>query len=226
MSKSGDNSSQGGVSSSDDVHAPASLDDIALQRKTVLHKAVDILSRREHSVAELTRKLRMREYDDGMIDDVIGQLIDQGYLSDRRFAELYIRQRSQKGYGRRDIESWLHAHGVDRSTVLAALNADMPDWQALANAALYRKSGLSPADDSEALLTDQPTGNGTLGGDVSGEDSSGKPTLDVEDRSAHRTAERERAERRLKKRASLTRYLSARGFDPEQIHQALRTIDL
>jgi len=113
-----------------------------LRRKVVLHKAVDILSRREHSYVELEQKLRSRDYEACFIDDVLAQLIDQGYLSDRRFAELYIRQRSQKGYGRRDIESWLIARGVDRSLIQSAMRVEAPDWVEIATATLRKKCGL------------------------------------------------------------------------------------
>ncbi len=217
---------------SDKAEAQKTLDETRLRRREVMHKAVDILSRREHSYFELERKLQQREYEAEHIDDVLAQLIDQGYLSDRRFAELYIRQRSQKGFGRRDIESWLHARGVDRATVQAAMNADMPDWYELAKTTLIKKCGKS-----------SPRVTDTLATHVNDQDPDRRQHQDQQqdqrqdqrqdqgrdqepDRESRRLDQQAKMALRLKRRASLTRYLASRGFEPDQIRQALSAIDL
>ena len=49
-------------------------------------RALDILSRRDHSEAELALKLRRNGIDDGEVETVIDRLRELGYLNDRRLA--------------------------------------------------------------------------------------------------------------------------------------------
>lgn len=59
-------------------------------------KAVDLLKTREHTAAELERKLKDKGFKAGEIDDAVERLTDEGYLSDERFAEVYLRSRLRK----------------------------------------------------------------------------------------------------------------------------------
>jgi regulatory protein len=56
------------------------------RRRDPLSTALDILSRRDHSEAELVRKLRARGIDAGEIDRIVARLREFGYLDDRRLA--------------------------------------------------------------------------------------------------------------------------------------------
>ncbi|ANA41440.1 regulatory protein RecX [Geobacter anodireducens] len=56
------------------------------RRRDPLSTALDILSRRDHSEAELARKLRTRGIDAGEIDRIVARLREFGYLDDRRVA--------------------------------------------------------------------------------------------------------------------------------------------
>lgn len=56
------------------------------RRRDPLSTALDILSRRDHSEAELARKLRARGVDAGEIDRIVARLREFGYLDDRRVA--------------------------------------------------------------------------------------------------------------------------------------------
>ena len=80
--------------------------------------ALRLLARREHSELELRHKLAGRQFGDALIDTVVAELAAQGLVSDRRFAEAYVRGRFERGFGPQRIQSELRERGV--ATDLAA----------------------------------------------------------------------------------------------------------
>jgi len=95
--------------------------------------AIRLLARREHSVAELERKLGQRGWPAEEVALVIGQLADDGLQSDRRFAESYARQRVERAYGPRRILAELGERGIARdlaSDAVAALEVDFSELAA------------------------------------------------------------------------------------------------
>ncbi|QSP94282.1 regulatory protein RecX [Marinobacter salinisoli] len=82
-----------------------------------LHKArsvaLRLLARREHSRMELTMKLRQRRIDREVIDRVLDEYEQKGWLDDTRFADVYARQRMDLGYGPLRILAELQQRGVD-----------------------------------------------------------------------------------------------------------------
>lgn len=79
--------------------------------------AVNLLSRRDHSERELMTKLSQKGYSDGA-EEAIRKLRDSGYVSDERFARLYVRElQTFKKYGKRRIEQELYRKGVDREII-------------------------------------------------------------------------------------------------------------
>ena len=62
------------------------------------HGALRLLASREHTRLELQRKLA-RHHDEAQIDPVLDDLERRRLLSDARFAENYVSQRSRRGYG-------------------------------------------------------------------------------------------------------------------------------
>tara|TARA_B100000886_G_scaffold62785_2_gene38979 strand:+ start:4903 stop:5343 length:441 start_codon:yes stop_codon:yes gene_type:complete len=73
------------------------------------NKALELLSRREHSVYELKQKLKIKIIDlqTDELDEVIEKLKNQNLLSDQRFALAVIKQKSSQGYGPKFIELYL-----------------------------------------------------------------------------------------------------------------------
>lgn len=61
--------------------------------------ALRILSRRDHSEAELRRKLGDREFDGVVQDGVVARLKGLGYLDDRRSARLWAESAVRNGRG-------------------------------------------------------------------------------------------------------------------------------
>ena len=71
--------------------------------QSITARAVNLLSRREHSQAELRAKLLKADFELNDIDATIEKLTQANIQSDARFAENYLRYRSQRGYGSQKI---------------------------------------------------------------------------------------------------------------------------
>jgi regulatory protein len=79
-------------------------------------RAIRLLARREHSRAELRRKLLGAARDAEVaasVDAVLDVLETENWLSDRRFAELFVRSRAERLGGAR-LARELFEKGVDR----------------------------------------------------------------------------------------------------------------
>ena len=59
-------------------------------------KAISLLSMREHTEKELREKLSARSFPHEDIDNAIARVRREGYLSEERFAEIFIRSRLRK----------------------------------------------------------------------------------------------------------------------------------
>lgn len=90
--------------------------------------AVSLLSRREHTVKEIVEKLKRKGYGQ-FADKTTDRLMNEGYLSDKRFAKLYVRELiNLKGYGRRRIKDELFRKGISRETADEVLaETEFPD---------------------------------------------------------------------------------------------------
>lgn len=59
----------------------------------VYHRALRILSHREHSVSELRKKLKLRDFSGTSIDRALTRLVRLGLLDDSRFSEAFVREK-------------------------------------------------------------------------------------------------------------------------------------
>ena len=80
--------------------------------KAIRLKIMDFLSRREHSSREILNKMSNRVESKEMLLDSIKELVDDGLLSDERFAESYFQSRKNKGYGPLRIRNELKQRGI------------------------------------------------------------------------------------------------------------------
>jgi regulatory protein len=115
--------------------------------------ALRALARRDHSVAELERKLRERKFSETAAAAVMARLKESGYLDDRRFAERWAEAavRNGRGYGVR-LRQDLARRGVSRDIideVLAGIASSCGEEAALAALAERRFAGFVPAAASE-----------------------------------------------------------------------------
>ncbi len=119
---------------------------MAAPPRSARHVAMDLLSRREHSRQQLSEKLRVRGYDPEDIERTLDRLAAEGLQSDRRFAEAWVYQRSQKGYGPLRIRRELLERGVPEALARDALEVDF-DWQASMQEQRRRRFGEALPED-------------------------------------------------------------------------------
>jgi regulatory protein len=117
---------------------------------TIYNKSLDLLSRREHSVFELTQKLKKRYGLNKLINDVIIRLQESNLLDDQRFAEAYIKVRARKGFGPRRIDAELQQRKVSEAIINQELSM-IENWNELALFAFKKKFGNFQKDTKEIL---------------------------------------------------------------------------
>jgi regulatory protein len=105
----------------------------------VYNKALDLVSRREHSRHELMQKLDKRYPNTTpIIEDVLDKLEINKILDDERFAEMYLNSRARKGFGPKKIEMELHSKKVDSFFISNAVEA-YESWLENAQRVLKKK---------------------------------------------------------------------------------------
>ena len=108
--------------------------------------AMDLLARREHSLAELRRKLADREFDPDLIEQALAGLVRDGLANEGRFVEAFVASRIRKGQGPIRIRAELVERGVAGEAIAAVL-PDAHDWRALAREVRRKRFGAAaPAD--------------------------------------------------------------------------------
>lgn len=111
-------------------------------------RALAHLARREHSRAELIRKLTPHATDAAELAELLDTLEQAGYLSAERFVDGLVRRRSVR-YGARRVAQELAEHGIApalQAPALAELRATESEraWDAW-----QRRFGRPPADVAE-----------------------------------------------------------------------------
>ncbi len=162
--------------------------------KEILHCAIGLLSRREHSQKELAQKLLKKQFIADDIPEVIDYLLANNYLSDERFSESVFRTRINKGYGWLYIKNELKQKGVS-SQIINQLhkNAEI-DWYLQAELAYNKRF------DGFSLDIDE-------GVDFSDFSQKEKHYKNI-----------------LKEKAKRMRFLQSRGYSPEQIMSVLNVL--
>ncbi|MGP4844880.1 regulatory protein RecX [Marinobacter sp. 1Y8] len=117
--------------------------------------ALKLLARREHSRQELSLKLLKRKLPRDLIDTVLDEYEQNGWLDDLRFADIYAHQRMESGYGPLKIESELQRRGIFSRPECMRQVSDR-DWMKLALNARRRRFGLT----DEALEWEQKVKQG------------------------------------------------------------------
>lgn len=108
--------------------------------------ALRLLARREHSRFELELKLRQRKLDAALIDRVLDDFEEQGWLSDERFADIYARNRINLRYGPLRIRAELQQKGIRFVPESLAAITDR-QWCEIALLARERRFGLADLRD-------------------------------------------------------------------------------
>lgn len=109
--------------------------------------AVRLLASREHSRAELRRKLAARGGEAAVVEAVLDGLAQRRLQSDARYAEQYVAQRASRGYGPARIRAELRERGIEDAVIADWLDERDPVWQErLAEVARKRFGAAGPAD--------------------------------------------------------------------------------
>ena len=102
--------------------------------------AWEALNRRDHTVADLARTLARRRVEPAVIDAVVGELCEQGYLDDAGYATRFADDRRRlDGWGAERIEGRLRALGVDPDVIAAAVGEQDHDGELEAALTLLRR---------------------------------------------------------------------------------------
>ena len=113
-------------------------------------RAIKLLARREHSRAELARKLAPLGTPEE-IDAVLNELARTGLQSDARFAASYLRSQAAR-LGTARLRQTLRGKGIDAELIaaqVADLSAELPDELERARAVWQKKFAAPPADARE-----------------------------------------------------------------------------
>lgn len=115
--------------------------------RPILVRAIECLSRREHSREELESKLKGKLREDESAEDIraaLDTLEEKGYLSNERYAQARVRMRAAR-YGNRRLEYELQQSGVSSELIEQALE-QAGDETERARQVWERKFGEPPAD--------------------------------------------------------------------------------
>ena len=111
-------------------------------------RALAMLARREHTRAELLRKLAPHAESAAEIEVLLDQLTARGWLSEARFAESRANALSHK-FGSRKIKYDLESRGVSAEVVERAVGQALAREFENCRAAWQRKFGVLPRDAAE-----------------------------------------------------------------------------
>lgn len=115
-------------------------------------RAVQLLSRREHSSFELRMKLQQKGFERAAINRVLEKLEERNWQSNERFADVFYRQRVMQGYGPRRIRQEMQQKGVQEDDIECCFVSHATDWFELAFERYQRRFGhtpLAPDDQKE-----------------------------------------------------------------------------
>lgn len=88
------------------------------------------------------RKLELRQFDSLTALTVAEYCQQQGWQDDLRYAESYVRLRSQKGYGPRRIATELKERGIEQTTISMVLAEADVEWHQVAESLLAKRMKL------------------------------------------------------------------------------------
>ena len=117
----------------------------------IYNKALDILSRREHSAHELKLKLQKKFDAISEIEKVIVRLENNNLLNDFRFAETYARIRKGKGFGPNKVYYELAKKGIKESISNEIISAE-DGWTDAALKAFKKKYNDGISEDTKEKL--------------------------------------------------------------------------
>jgi regulatory protein len=96
------------------------------------NKAFKLLSYRERTIKEIEDRLRKKDFEEEVIKAVVDFLLENDYLNEERFAEMWIRSRkNHHPRGRKLIYKELKNKGVNQRIINNALNQHLSNQEEL-----------------------------------------------------------------------------------------------
>lgn len=121
---------------------------MAFDQISLKGRALRLLSGREHSRAELERKLRAHETEPGELARALDDLEAKGFINEQRVLESVVHRRSAK-LGAARVRQELQAKGLNPAAVAQAV-ADLQGTELERAREVWRKKfGVPPADAAE-----------------------------------------------------------------------------
>lgn len=117
-------------------------------RPSLRARAMRFLARREHSRAELQRKLGGIAMEGDDVEAILDDLAQRGWLSDARFAEQAVRAKARR-FGPLKVTHQLRAKGVGDEEIAAAFRAAGEDGAASLDAVWRSRFRAVSASDRE-----------------------------------------------------------------------------
>jgi regulatory protein len=111
-------------------------------------RALSLLARREHSRAELARKLAPHAAEGDDVEALLDALAAKGWLSEARYAEQVIRTKARR-FGPVKLAHVLRAKGVDEDAIAAGLRAAGVDGVSSLETVWKSRFRAPPADERE-----------------------------------------------------------------------------
>lgn len=103
-----------------------------LDPQSLKNRIFTLLARREYSRAELMQRLKPKAQSISELEAVLDTMAQDGYQSDQRFTESFVRQRINQCWGPKRIVYELQQKGISRSMIEDVLEKMSPDWDELA----------------------------------------------------------------------------------------------
>lgn len=120
------------------------------QRQALKDSAFRLLTRREHSQFELRHKLMQKGWPKNWVEELVNWLADEGWQSDERFLQSFVRDKLMQRQGRlKIIAQATQQRGISRELVEQELAAHEVDWRTQCRDVHRRKFGEQPPADKK-----------------------------------------------------------------------------
>lgn len=98
------------------------------EQQALRKAALNYLSRRDHSRAELRVKLQRNAASLAEVEPVLAWCSAENYLNEERFLRMLVRNRYNQGYGYRYILQECRQHQLTEQQLTAVIDAEAIDW--------------------------------------------------------------------------------------------------
>ena len=126
-----------------------------MNKPTAYNYALNLLSARPYAIRALHRKLIQKEYSAADADDAIRRLVDNGLLSDEKYAQQYARSKIlSTGASKRRLTQDLYRKGIKGDVAAAAIASVIVDEEIDTAAVVERvaRKKLAQLGDLEPLV--------------------------------------------------------------------------